>query len=184
MTRVCSSRMGVAATGLPPRSSPEADAHTRVALVHGVMGIRDNYTFPARPCRRVRNVVGHPELHKRRDLRHSGAWLLLLKLPVAPMAAAHHLPALDLCQVPTLSLCKKHCPYCSSPQHHRDHYEMAQDLQDVATTPYSTSPAGTRALHLHATRRRIDHGRFPDHSFMLSCLYAFMQDIGCAMRSP
>jgi hypothetical protein len=156
--RVCSSRVGLSATDLPPRSSPHPGVGTRIVLVHGAIGIRDNYISSVRPRRRVQTLLATRSC-TRGVVCDTAALACSSPLEVAPLAEAHHhFSALDHSQADLQGYSafrEEHCPYCSL-LCRRCRHKNARDLRDLATTPYSTSPADTRT-----TRRKIDHAALP-----------------------
>jgi hypothetical protein len=147
--------VGLSATGLPPRSSPDPGAGTRVALAHGAIGIRDNYISSARRCRRVRKLLATRSCTEGVTC-DTAALDCSSKLPPWPQHSTTS--ALDHRQVNL----RGHSAFAKSTAHTA--LLLSPRNREGSTgfchhTIHSTSPAGTRALH--ATRRKIDHAAQP-----------------------
>jgi hypothetical protein len=141
--------VGLKATGLPPRSSPDPSAGTRVALAHGAIGIRDNYISSARPCRRVRKLLASQSCTEGVSC-DTAALDCSSKFQVAPLAAAlHHFSTLDHRQVnlrghSAFAKSTAHTALFLSPQRSSRHREASTG--SCHHNIHSTSPAGTRAF--------------------------------------
>jgi hypothetical protein len=177
MVRVCVSRVGLAATGLPPRPSPDPGVGTRIALVHGAMGIRDNYISFARRCRRVRTLLATQRC-TRGVVCDTAA--LGWKLPpwpqhttLAPLLRSR--PALSSRSPRTLSLSQRALPYCSS-------LVLLINRQKRSTAScHHTSQYFTDG-HASLACRKIDHAALPLPR--PPSIQATRYGMGCAMGGP
>jgi hypothetical protein len=146
--------VGLTATGLPPRSSPDPGARTRVVLVHGAIGIRDDYISSVRPGCRVRKLLATRSCTE-------GVTCDTAALDCSNLSPGRSTPPLLRSRSSSskssrsLSLRKStaHTALLLSPRNREG------STGSCHHAIYSTSPAGTRALH--ATRREIDHAALP-----------------------